>query len=71
MPFQTPGELEFQKHQAHHARRRLGKPHQIVDQNRRGAQQTDDPRAIGYPWIESRGFALLRVPSWIVPESYV
>ena len=31
----------------------------------------DDPRAIGYPWIEPRGFALLRVPSWIVPESYV
>ena len=31
----------------------------------------DDPRAIGYPWIKSRGFALLRVPSWIVPKSYV
>jgi hypothetical protein len=30
----------------------------------------DDPRAIGDPWIESRGFALLRVPSWIAPESY-
>jgi hypothetical protein len=30
----------------------------------------DDPRATGDPWIESRGFARLRVPSWIVPESY-
>jgi RES domain-containing protein len=30
----------------------------------------DDPRAIGDAWIESRRSALLRVPSWIVPESY-
>src|ERR1700733_7119958 len=30
----------------------------------------DDPRAVGDPWIESRRSALLRVPSWIVPESY-
>ena len=29
-----------------------------------------DPRAIGDAWIESRRSALLRVPSWIVPESY-
>jgi hypothetical protein len=29
----------------------------------------DDPRAIGDAWIESRRFGLLRVPSWIVPES--
>jgi hypothetical protein len=26
----------------------------------------DDPRAIGYPWIESRGFALLRVRARIL-----
>jgi RES domain-containing protein len=30
----------------------------------------DDPRAFGDAWIESRRSALLRVPSWIVPESY-
>jgi RES domain-containing protein len=30
----------------------------------------DDPRVIGDAWIESRRSALLRVPSWIVPESY-
>ena len=30
----------------------------------------DDPRAIGDAWIELRRSALLRVPSWIVPESY-
>ena len=30
----------------------------------------DDPRAVGDAWIESRRSALLRVPSWIVPESY-
>ena len=30
----------------------------------------DDPRAIGDAWIESRRSAVLRVPSWIVPESY-
>jgi RES domain-containing protein len=30
----------------------------------------DDPRATGDAWIESRGSAVLRVPSWIVPESY-
>jgi RES domain-containing protein len=30
----------------------------------------DDPRATGDAWIESRRSALLRVPSWIVPESY-
>jgi RES domain-containing protein len=29
-----------------------------------------DPRAIGDAWIESGRSALLRVPSWIVPESY-
>lgn len=29
-----------------------------------------DPRAIGDEWIRSRNTALLRVPSWIVPESY-
>jgi RES domain-containing protein len=29
----------------------------------------DDPRVIGDAWIESRRSALLRVPSWIVPES--
>jgi RES domain-containing protein len=29
----------------------------------------DDPRAVGHAWIESRRSALLRVPSWIVPES--
>ena len=28
----------------------------------------DDPRAIGDAWIRSRTTALLRVPSWIVPE---
>ena len=28
----------------------------------------DDPRAFGDAWIESRRSALLRVPSWIVPE---
>jgi hypothetical protein len=31
----------------------------------------DDPRATGDAWIESRRSALLRVPSWIVPESYM
>ena len=30
----------------------------------------DDPQTIGDAWIESRRSALLRVPSWIVPESY-
>ena len=30
----------------------------------------DDPRAVGDEWIESRRSALLRVPSWIVPESH-
>jgi RES domain-containing protein len=30
----------------------------------------DDPRVIGDAWIESRRSALLRVPSFIVPESY-
>jgi RES domain-containing protein len=30
----------------------------------------DDPRAIGDAWIESRRSAVLRVPSWIVLESY-
>jgi RES domain-containing protein len=30
----------------------------------------DDPRAVGDAWIESRRSALLRVPSFIVPESY-
>jgi RES domain-containing protein len=30
----------------------------------------DDPRTIGDVWIESRRSALLRVPSWIVPESH-
>jgi RES domain-containing protein len=30
----------------------------------------DDPQAVGDAWIESRRSALLRVPSWIVPESY-
>jgi len=29
----------------------------------------DEPRVIGDAWIESRQSALLRVPSWIVPES--
>jgi hypothetical protein len=29
-----------------------------------------DPRAIGDEWIRSRTTALLRVPSWIVPESH-
>ena len=29
----------------------------------------DDPRAVGDAWIELRRSALLRVPSWIVPES--
>ena len=28
----------------------------------------DDPRAVGDAWIKSRRSALLRVPSWIVPE---
>jgi RES domain-containing protein len=30
----------------------------------------DDRRSSGDAWIESRRSALLRVPSWIVPESY-
>jgi RES domain-containing protein len=30
----------------------------------------DDPRAIGDAWMESRRSGVLRVPSWIVPESY-
>jgi RES domain-containing protein len=30
----------------------------------------DDPRATGDAWIESKRPAILRVPSWIVPESY-
>jgi RES domain-containing protein len=30
----------------------------------------DDPQTIGDAWIESRRSALLRVPSFIVPESY-
>ena len=30
----------------------------------------DDPRVIGDAWIESRRSALLRVASFIVPESY-
>jgi RES domain-containing protein len=30
----------------------------------------EDPRVIGDAWIESRRSALLRVPSWIVPESF-
>ena len=30
----------------------------------------DDPRAVGDAWIEPRRSALLRVPSWIVPESH-
>jgi RES domain-containing protein len=30
----------------------------------------DDPRVIGDAWIEARRSALLRVPSFIVPESY-
>ena len=30
---------------------------------------TDDPRASGDAWIQSRRSALLRVPSWIVPKS--
>ena len=29
----------------------------------------DDPREVGDAWIESQRSALLRVPSWIVPES--
>jgi RES domain-containing protein len=31
---------------------------------------SDNPRAVGDAWIESRRSALLRVPSWIVPESH-
>ena len=33
------------------------------------ADPPDDPRAAGDEWLRSGRSALLRVPSWIVPES--
>ena len=33
------------------------------------ADLPDDPKAVGDEWLRSARSALLRVPSWIVPES--
>ena len=43
---QAAGDLEFQQHGAHDRRRRLRQPHQVVDADRRRAEQADDAGAL-------------------------
>ena len=43
---QAPGDLEFQEHHPHHGGRTLRQPHQIIDQERRRAEQPDDAGAL-------------------------